>query len=295
MAADNDAFNFWIPVPRPDHDYTHGMRLVVEADAAPAWGRLAPGLHPCTGKEGAEERCLATRLEVGQKIYTPRRDAPEPLPGERPYAGWLYANATARVLSRTRERSLGVELGVTGPPSLAEAVQTSFHEAAEYWEPRGWRNQLRFEPGVVVRYGEARLLGEGRVGRVRLATVAPHWGVALGNVLTGAHAGVRARAGYGVPHPWGPRGAEEPPVAVFATGGARGEWVGRNLFLDGNTFGSGPSVRRLSLVGEWEAGAGVRIGGIVAEYRVVTRGREYRTEPRAHRYSTIVLSYRRSR
>lgn len=293
VAADNDAFNFWAPIPRPDHDYTHGMRLVVDADAAPLWGRrFVPELRPCTGWEGVEDRCLATRVELGQEIYTPLRDGPTPVPGERPYAGWLYASGTARVLRWRSERTVGVELGVTGPPSLAEAVQTGFHDALGLWRPTGWDHQLAFEPGVAVRAGEARLLAETRAGKSRVATVASRWGVVAGNVLSGASAGVETQLGYGVPHPWVRSSREgEPHLAVFATGAVRGEWVGHNLFLDGNTFRDGPRVERVPLVGAWEAGVGVRAWGIVAAFRVVTRGREYRTENAPHRYSSIAITF----
>jgi lipid A 3-O-deacylase len=294
LEADNDAFNFWLPLPRPDHDYTHGMRLTVDADAAPLWGaRLAPGLRPC-GRDAAV-RCLASRLEVGQEIYTPRRDAPDPIPGERPYAGWLYAAGTARVLDPRSERTLGVEVGVTGPPSLAEAVQTGFHEVTGMWEPAGWEEQLGFEPAVAVRAGGARLVAEERAGGVRVLTLAPRVGVAVGNLLTGASAAVEARVGYGVPHPWGRGAGREPRVAVYATGAARGEWVLRNLFLDGSTFRESARVDKLPLVGEWEAALGVRAGDVVAAFRVVTRGREYHTGPAEHRFSGFVLGYERAR
>ncbi len=296
VAADNDVFNFWAPVPRPDHDYTHGMRVVVDADAAPLWAKWAPpGLRPCTGSEAAAQRCLATRVEVGQKIFTPRLDGPVPVPGQRPYAGWLYASGTARVLSRLSERTVGVELGVTGPPSLAETVQTRFHEAAGLWQPEGWGSQLAFEPAVAVRAGGARLLAEEHAGGVRVATLAPRWGAAVGNLLTGASAGVEAQLGYGVPHPWAGPARRDPRVAVFATGAVRGEWVVRSLFLDGNTFRDGPRVEKRTLVGEMEVGAGLRAGGVSVAFRVVTRGREYLTEPDAHRYSTISVAYERPR
>lgn len=295
VEADNDAFDFWIPPPRPDHDYTHGMRVVADLNGAPGWRRLATGLPSCPPLE-ERQTCLATRLELGQKIYTPLRDAPAPLPGERPYAGWLYGSATARLVGARRERTLGAEVGVTGPPSLGAAVQTGFHRLAGYWVPQGWGKQLAFEPGVVVRYEDAFLLAEGRSGRARLAVVAPYWGAAAGNVRTDAHAGVRVQLGYGVAHPWSPsREAGAPRAAVYALGGVRGEWVLRDLFLDGSTFRSGPRVEKLPGVGEVEAGAGVRLHRVSLEYRVVTRGREYRTQPRAHRYSTLSLGFRPSR
>jgi lipid A 3-O-deacylase len=294
VAADNDAFNFWLPIPRPDHDYTHGARVEVELNAAPAWGRLVPSLRPCTGAEEAATRCLSTRVEVGQKIFTPRVDAPEPLPGERPYAGWLYGSVAASAASATVERTAALELGVTGPPSLGEVVQTTYHDLLGYWKPRGWSGQLAFEPGVVARYSELRLV-EGKLSGVRVATLVPHWGVAVGNVRAGAQIGVRMQLGYRLAHPWrAPGGRRASPVSLYASGGVRGEWIARDLFLDGNTFQEGPRVEKLPLVAESEVGAGLRLGHLRVEYRVVSRGREYRTEPRAHRYGTIAVTVERA-
>jgi hypothetical protein len=68
--------------------------------------------------------------------------------------------------------------------------------------------------------------------------------------------------------------------------------VARNLFLDGSTFGDGPRVERIPLVREAEVGAGVRIGRLTAEYRAVSRGREYRSEPEGHQYGTFAITWR---
>lgn len=294
IAADNDAFNFWIPIPRPDHDYTSGVRAVVELDGAPGWGRLLPSLRPCTGKASGGA-CLATRWELGQEIYTPLKDGPDPVPGERPFAGWLYGAATAQVLEPERRRTLEVEAGVTGPPSMGESVQNRLHRVAGYRVLKGWDDQLPFEPGAVIRYTDTRLLVEPGIEKARLGAVTAGWGIAAGNVRTAAHVGMRAQAGYGVAHPWRlPHERRGPGAALYATGGVRGEWVARDLFLDGSTFRNGPRVRKLPLVAEAEAGAGLRIRNLVVEYAVVTRGREYRTQRAAHRYSTITVTLQRS-
>jgi len=199
------------------------------------------------------------------------------------------------VLEPVRKRTLELEAGVTGPPSLGEAVQTGLHRAAGYRVLKGWDDQIPFEPGAVVRYTDTRLLVEPRHGGVRLGSLTAGWGAAAGSVRTAAHVGMRAQAGYGVAHPWRlPRERRGPGVAVYATGGVRGEWVARDLFLDGSTFRGGPRVRKLPLVGEAEAGAGLRIRSLAVEYGVTTRGREYRTQPAAHRYSSITVSLQRS-
>ncbi len=296
LVSDNDAYDFWIPMAvRPDHDYTNGLELAAELDAAPFWGRLlARGARPCGAEADAEKACLTTRLDAGQKLFTPRVDAPEPQPGHRPYAGWLYAGATAVSSSRGTRRALAVEVGVTGPPSLGRAVHEGYHSLTGFWEPVGWeRGELAFEPGMVLSYDQAHLLGALESSGRRVATLAGEGGASAGNVLTEARAGASARVGWGVPHPWSAaadRGA--PRVSVYVLGAVRQRAVARNLFLDGSTFGEGPRAERIPLVREMEVGAGVRIGRLTAEYRAVSPGREYRSEPESHQYGTFAITWR---
>jgi hypothetical protein len=209
---------------------------------------------------------------VGQEIYTPLHDAPEPLPGERPYAGWLYASVTAEETRPGLRRAATLQLGVTGPPSLAGPAQTGLHRVAGFDLPLGWDHQLAFEPGVVLRYGESHTVSADVAGV--LAEAGPEWEVALGNVLTGAHAGIHAKVGGG---------------GVYAIAGARGEWVGRNLFLDGNTFRTSPRVEKHPFVAQAELGAGARLGRLGVEYRATFRGREYRTQERPHPWASVRL------
>jgi hypothetical protein len=173
-------------------------------------------------------------------------------------------------------------------------VQKTFHRVAGFHEPLGWAGQLRTEPGIVLRYGEEWLAAEARPAGVRVAEVVPYWGAALGNVRTGAQAGVRVRAGYAVPSRWGSR-ARRPPVAVYLLGGVRGELVLRDLFLDGNTFRAGPSVERRPWLGTLEGGAGIHLGRFGLEYRVTSRTRSYTTESRGHEYGSFTVALRTRR
>jgi hypothetical protein len=266
LVLDNDLF-----APHPldrkatDRDYTAGTRLSWTSSGTGWWAK-ALGM-------GGDSARLATRWEVGQEIYTPRIDTAVLLPGERPYAGWLYGAVTAEATRGARTRSLTLQLGVTGPPSLAEPVQKEIHRIGGFDEPLGWGNQIAFEPGVVARYGESWALARELGGTTR-GEVGPEWEVALGNVLTGARVGLRGRIAH--------RG-------VYAAAAVREEWVGRNLFLDGSTFRDGPRVEKLAFVPQAEVGVGVRIGWLGIGYRAIYRGREYRTERRAHGWGSISL------
>lgn len=275
LTVDNDLFG-----PRgaddapPDYEYTHGTRVEVFADRV-RWWAVPLGLRtPSCGEAARGGRCLRTRYEAGQRIYTPRNDAAEPIPGERPYAGWLYAAAAAEEAGPRGARSVGVEVGVTGPPSLAERVQTELHRLAGYRPQLGWRSQLRFEPAFALRYAERRVAAAVEGERLS-AGLAPEWEVALGTLRTGAAAGARGSVGFG---------------GAYLEGALRQEWVARDLFLDGNTFGEGPRVTKRPFVAQAELGVGFRFRRVEARYRAVWRGREYRTQADPHRYGSLTFT-----
>lgn len=295
LALDNDAYDFWIPMDlRPDADYTNGIDLSLELAGAPLWGRLlAPRAPRCAAAAPADSVCTATTLAFGQKIFTPEIDGENPVLGQRPYAGWLYASATASVQSARRARGVGVEVGVTGRASLAETVHTAWHRIAGFIPPEGWQNQLGFEPAFRIRYDERVLLADVHSGGVRTFTLAPAWGADAGTVHVGAHAGVEARAGWAVPHPWSAaadRGAG--PASVYGIARVQQNAVARDLFLDGSTFRPSLHVDRRPLVWEYELGAGARVHAFTLEYRALTRGREYQTQPGPHTWGTFELRYR---
>ena len=269
IAIDNDVFGLrGADDPPPDYEYTHGLSVSWNARRGPA------GVP-------------AARWEVGQRIYTPRRDAAQPIAGERPYAGWLYGAWERTAESEAVRSRLRVEAGVTGPPSLAEPVQNGLHRLAGYERQRGWAHQLGFEPGIVASYGqEIRAMGIGRGEATRLE-VLPSWAVRAGNVRTGAEAGLRARLGVRSGTAWTRAGAAR-DLSGWIEAGARQEAVLRDLFIDGNTFAErSPGLDRRTWVAQGEAAFGIRWRRAELEYRHVLRGREYQTQIEPHPYGSI--------
>ena len=105
VTADNDYFAFWMPPDRrPDNDYTQGARITWENGHGPAFARKLL----CTAR-----RACGFAYELGQEIYTPEFDSVERLPGERPYAGWLYLQASAVSATEHSRRIFTTTLGVT--------------------------------------------------------------------------------------------------------------------------------------------------------------------------------------
>ncbi len=221
----------------PDFDYTHGLHAALE---------LGPRL----------------RVRAGQEIYTPRRDAPTPIPGERPYAAWLYAGAA----TAAGERSLSLDVGVVGPAALGEPVQNGAHRLLGSRRQEGWAHQLGNRPGFLLRYSDGRVL---RRGAVRAG---PRWSTSLGTVRVAAEVGASVGIGSG-------RGP-------FAEAAAAQAWVAHDVFLDGS------AARRLPFVTTGEAAAGYAFRRWSLEYRFTARTRQYRAQPEGHTFGSLVLRTR---
>ena len=272
----------------PDYDYTQGVKLVLAWAVAPGVARQVLGRAPsCRSQDDERAGCVSAAIAVGQEIYTPRRDASEPVPGERPYAGWLYASATAQRAEPGRIRSLGMELGVSGPPSLAEPVQNGVHRLLRNKAQLGWAHQVPTALGVTVRYGEGRR-NERALGR-SVAAAALRWSASAGTVVTSVSAGADATLGLRGDLPWSPAEPDVPrPTRLYVRVGIRQDAVLHSVFVEG-LAGSGRADRRL-FVSQADAAIGYRRRTLGFEYRHVVRGREYAAQPSPHAYGSISLT-----
>lgn len=296
LTSDNDAYDFWIPMSvRPDYEYSNGARLSMELDGARGWAGLAARLGPCAAEGGeadAEAGCASTTIAASHRLYSPREDSWVPVRGHRPFAGWLGVAATGRVVDGPTRRTLSLELGVTGGPSLGQTVQEAYHRIAGFWNPVGWRHQLGFEPAFSVGYGVERRVAELRSGGTRAADAVVRGGAEAGTLRTGVSAGVRVRAGRDLAHAFAGRPARG--TSLYVVAGLEGELVARDLFLDGNTFSrTPPRVTREPWIARSVWGVGVARRGLGAEFRVSSRTRAYREEPGGHPFGTIEITWRR--
>lgn len=287
VAFENDAFMYFIPGMRvSDREYTNGVWLATERNDAPLWDRLVGGAASCLASVADGRRCLQSRFELGQRIYTPFI-SDDPPPNQRPYAGWLYVAATGRLAGEGAARSLRVELGTTGPPSFAEETQTLIHAITHMPPPRGWEHQLAFEPGIVVRYEESRALEHRNAAGHRLVDLVVAANASLGNVLTGVQGSALVRAGYRVPHPWLRRPRDEARSA-WAFAGYRRQYIARDLFLDGAPPGEeGPSVERILTTGVWTLGVAAIVRDLRVGFTYTAEDFLYETQPFPHRYGAI--------
>ena len=202
---------------------------------------------------------------AGQTMYTPENlFTANPPATDRPYAGWLYGGLRDYRYDDTVLDKVEITLGVTGPASMASNVQSWWHSMGLFGgiKPNGWHYQLRDEAGII--------LSEQRIWRVTLADgpleaeILPQANIAVGNIFDYAAAGGMFRIGQGLKADWGPRriqpalsGADFQNVddlSWYLFAGVEGRAMGRNIFLDGNSFTASRSVVKYNLTSEFDAG-----------------------------------------
>lgn len=249
-------------------------------------GRLAG----CESSIVRRHGCLDMNVAVTHEIYTPRTNAYEPIAGERPYAGWLYATVEVPMIKTGHSRTLGVDAGVIGPMTRARQLQNGWHYMTASPPRAGWRHQLPNAPGVVLRYSEGLQYGIARKGSS--ASIDVHWTAAGGNVINAFTGGADLVLGAGGYTPWTSREPRvERPTRLYVLAGLQRDIVLRNVFIEGRRDGPGAQLRRS--VGQVQVGGGLRLGGFAIEYRHVARQREYESQPAANAFGSLVFMMNR--
>ena len=232
---------------------------------------------------------------LGQNIYTPQNLlASAPIPSDRPYAGWLYTGPVFQRRGQLADNlavmeNFEINLGVVGPASLADVAQTSVHR---WWFPndipQGWKNQLKDEPGLVLKY--ARLWRwSPTTETARYFDVIPRAGAEAGNVSTLATGGLSMRAGLNLPSNFGEQIIDSPAsqassfaigsraFSAYLFGGVDGRAVAHDITLDGNSFRSGPSVDKYPFVADLSWGFAVQWSShLELAYVHIDRTKEFR-------------------
>ncbi len=299
-----------------DRYYTNGLKVLwVSPELGDGEGQLrAPGwIDFLTRRLPLLQTQSARRffsLSLAQAMYTPEdifRSVPDPT--DRPYAGFLYAGLAVHSLDADSLDTAEIDIGVVGPLSLAGDVQRLWHHTFGWDRPRGWAYQIKNEPVLALTYDHMQKILRPRAeeGFGRDAIV--HAGATLSNAFTGAMAGLEFRMGWNLSGDFGSAHIQpgSDSAALFDERGLRlsgkgrfgfhfflaleGKAVGRDIFLEGNTFGDGPRVEKLPLVGQAVAGIALRFRRLKLSYGYVFLSKEFATQRRTQTYATLKLSF----
>lgn len=285
-----------------DQNYTNGVRI--------GWfdaGRKPPGiteeLQRFIPYLDVNDTTSVT-YSLGHNLYTPDAiESAEQDPEDRPWAAFVYGSMGMVTLNDDSLDEYEIALGVVGPLALGEPIQRTIHGVIGSPEPRGWDNQLKNEPGVILSWQRRwpKSLREDMVGTY--LSLMPHFGVTVGNIYTYANAG----ATFKVSSESG-RWADKPlmvrpsiPGSGFFPKSRDAYWevflaiearaMARNIFLDGNTFRASHSVDSRPLVGDVSAGVTGTWGRLRIGYTVVYRTREFAGQDEADIFGAVNIGY----
>ncbi|MEM6972661.1 MAG: lipid A deacylase LpxR family protein [Pseudomonadota bacterium] len=288
-----------------DRDYTNGIRVdwISRRNDLPFWARTARrGLGWLTDADD-----WYVTYGLGQNIYTPSDislDIPEA--GDRPYAGFLYGSVGLVADRGDLLDTIALDVGIVGPASLAEEAQTLVHDIIGAQRPNGWDTQIENEVGFRLLWErKRRFLWDFEPGVFGLqADAAPSFSVALGNVDTSASVGLTARLGDRLDDTYGPPrvqpavagpGFFQPTEGVgwYLFAGAAGRVVGRNIFLQGNTFTDGvDGVTPNRVVGDFQGGIALQFRSVEVTYTHVLRTREFKDQREPAQFGSVNLRFR---
>lgn len=308
VTTENDLYANMFNFNNQDQHYTQSLKIMyIGGDKD--FTAISSRLNGWLPKLGLRDDACNVGFALAQHMYTPVDTATyESVPGDEPYAGWLYGSLIFQRRGVTLNNvptldSYELDLGVVGTSSLANVIQRQWHEWIHSPRPNGWEHQLKNEPTLEMKYARYwRLTPNKKVGR--FFDFIPHLGADLGNVRIDANAGAFLRFGINLPQDFGISLVEGPAPSIAPIKTEKGQWfscyvfaggegrvVARDLFLDGNSFADSMSVDKKNVVGDFIFGGGVLLfQHLEASFTGVIRSSRFENQPGARdAYGSITI------
>ena len=252
----------------------------------------------------------ATFYTIGHNIYTPEYiNIAAQSDEDRPWAAFLYgsvglANITENGTAPFHVDELEFTLGVIGPEALGEQTQKFVHKhVSNSPKPRGWRNQLNFEPGFMISWQRRIPYAISHDFQNLNARIEPNFSVTLGNIRTNASAGATFVLGSSK-HQDTPQRVRPaiPGTGVFFTEKNKLNWqlfagidarlVAHDIFLDGNTFSDSHSVDKKNFVGDISGGISFTFDDYRMSYTLNARSKEFNNQDTESVFGSITFTKR---
>jgi lipid A 3-O-deacylase len=288
LVLENDFFG----EKKEDRNYSNGIRLswMSEQNTTPEWAPRWAKLGDRLAGIDVELKDVRVEYQLGQSIFTPKeltRSPPDPK--DRPYAGLLYGSfgVVGKRVDNSFEQ-LQLTLGIVGPSSRAKEVQRAYHKVISSTDPKGWDTQISDRFAAELRFQRTERPGRSENFLGLTTEIAPHYGIALGNLNTGVNAGIGVRIGKNLPDDFGPpRISPSLPGSGYfkATadsgwyifGGLDARYAYKNLVLDAKSS-TGDGVTRTPWVADLQYGIAYYRRNFRIAYTIVTRSREFKEQ-----------------
>lgn len=289
--------------PGSDQAYTNGIKFsyIYAENRVPAWSKNS--LHDLRWLRPTLDKSKVNfEISLGHQIYTPNNTATANfIPDDRPYSGWLFLGFATNLKEETVSHFIELDIGMVGPSALGKQVQNNYHKLIGVAPAEGWKNGLKDEPTLQLFYQKRfKYLSTNNFDLI------PYYGAAFGNVQIGAHIGGLARFGFNLPDDFGPSrpsasdgdsfispnpARDSHKLGYYIFGGARGNGIARNIFLDGNTFQSSHHVNKYPFGFDTEVGLGFQLFPVAAIWRYVVRSPEFKERPTFNSFACLNIMY----
>lgn len=245
------------------------------------------------------------------QIFTPTDiDEAGLIVDDRPYAGWSYFEAGIHKSSKKNLRSLSLQVGTIGSVTHSEGIQNGLHEIIGSDYVAGWDNQLSNEVGVNLKYTHKWIYERTSIDDIEILFV-PFISTEVGNIAINATGGASWRFGYNIPKDFGVSSIDigaDPGIPIYDeykeyksftkstwnfsfTLLAAGSVIGRDIFLDGNTFRDSHSVEKEDFVYYYGFGLTTRYKNFVFDFIEIYNSKRFKKETQGHGVGTMVFSW----
>ncbi len=242
-------------------------------------------------------------FSIAHQMFTPKDFNKEDVDfsKERPYAGYMYLGMGLHGVTKNILESFNFQLGFVGPSTKMDRVQKIIHDIIGSPEPTGWDDQIKDELILQINY-ERRWYFD----IDERSSIIYYAGGNFGNASIKAVTGAFYRYGWNIQKNFAPkridyRGYPNIPLegyTPYKTTYAfsfdlwiEGSVVGKDIFLDGNTFKESVSVAKKIFVAKGGFGVSYRYENFFIDYIKTFSTKEFTTQSYYHSYGSLIFSY----
>lgn len=285
--SDNDAYLAF----GQDKYYTNGLFLT-----------FRHALDQNHGKDSTTKKIW--EIELGHKMYNPKSGKTTDIDRtDRPFAAYLYAGGSFNWLYNSEQNiKLTLQAGVLGPSALGEEVQKNLHDFIGFYPIKGWENQVKDEFGINTTIEYNRLLNRSKNNKTDYTVISY---VNVGSTYSSAGAGLLFRNGLinqlftsastnsTISNNSNTTPLKETEFFFFAKPTLN--FIAYDGSIQGGMFREekGPITFDIKhVVFSQELGAIYVKNRIAANFSLIFKSREVKSEAKAHQYGSVALYYR---
>lgn len=241
-------------------------------------------------------------LEAGQKMYNPQAGSILDLNFiDRPFAAYLYGGGSLNFLYNSESNlKLNIQFGTVGPSAKGKEAQELLHNTFGFYEINGWQWQVNNEFGINSNFEFNKLINRVKTGKADFILSSY---LNAGNTFAGAGAGMLFRTG--TINPLYSSASTQSIISNNSRSKAEKEFffyakpmlhfIAYDATIQGGMFinNKGPAVFDVKpLVFSQQAGVVFSKNRWTADFSVIFKSREVKSNAKPHQYGSFALFYR---